>query len=56
MPLIHIHIAEGKSLEKRRELLDNITETVRETLQADVKSIRIFLHEFSKDNYKGSDF
>lgn len=46
MPLVHIHISEGKSDEKKQELMVALTDAIEKSLGAKRSSIRIFLHEF----------
>lgn len=54
MPLVHIHISEGKPPEKKQELMEAITKAIQVSLGADEKAIRIFVHEFPLSNYMGT--
>jgi 4-oxalocrotonate tautomerase len=51
MPLVQIHLAEGRTPEQKRALLDGITRTVQETLGSPLSSIRVWIDEFSPDDY-----
>lgn len=45
MPIIHVNMMEGRSKEKVAEVIENITKTVSETLDAPVESIRVLVTE-----------
>jgi 4-oxalocrotonate tautomerase len=51
MPLVQIHLAEGRSPEQKRALLDGITRTVQETLGSPLASIRVWIQEFPATDY-----
>jgi 4-oxalocrotonate tautomerase len=51
MPLVQIHLAEGRTPEQKRALLEGITRTVQDTLGAPLASIRVWIDEFSPDDY-----
>lgn len=51
MPLIEVHIADGRTDEQKRALLEGITRTVQETLGSPLGSIRVWIDEFSPDDY-----
>jgi len=45
MPIIHVNMMEGRPKEKVAEVIENITKTVSETLDAPVESIRVLVTE-----------
>jgi 4-oxalocrotonate tautomerase len=51
MPLIHIHISEGKSAQQKHDLMLAVTHAVEASLGADRKAIRVFLHEFPVSHF-----
>jgi len=51
MPLIEIHMLEGRSDEQKRALLDAVTEAVRDSLGAPLNTIRVWIQEFSPKEY-----
>ena len=51
MPLIEITMVEGRSLEMKKELMKNVTETVSETINAKKETIRIVIREVPKDHW-----
>ncbi len=51
MPLIEIHMLEGRTDEQKRALMDAVTEAVRSTLGAPLTSIRVWIQEFSPREY-----
>jgi 4-oxalocrotonate tautomerase len=51
MPLIEIHMLEGRSDEQKRAVLDAVTEAVRDSLGAPLNTIRVWIQEFSPKEY-----
>jgi 4-oxalocrotonate tautomerase len=51
MPLVQVHLAEGRTPAQKRALLEGITRTVQETLGSPLASIRVWIDEFSPDDY-----
>ena len=51
MPLVEIHLLEGRTAEQKKMLLASVTEAVHESIGASLQSIRVWIHEFSDDNY-----
>lgn len=45
MPIIHVNIIEGRPKEKVAQLIENITETTVETLDAPRESVRVLVAE-----------
>ena len=51
MPLVEIHLLEGRTAEQKKNLLASVTEAVHESLGAPLPSIRVWIHEFGDENY-----
>jgi 4-oxalocrotonate tautomerase len=51
MPLIHVHMAEGRTHEQKKALMAAITDVTVETLGASRDSIRVWIDEFPKEHY-----
>ena len=51
MPLINVQIMEGRPPEKVTELIQNLTNTVQETLNAPRESIRVIVTEIPKTHW-----
>ena len=51
MPLIEVHIADGRTDEQKRALLDGITKVVQDTIGASLDSIRVWIHELAPTHY-----
>jgi len=51
MPLIEIHLCEGRTDEQKKALLSAVTEAVRSSIGAPVESIRVWIQEFSPREY-----
>ena len=51
MPLVEIHMLEGRTDDQKKALLDAVTEAVRESLGVPLTSIRVWIQEFSPKEY-----
>ncbi len=51
MPLIEVHMLEGRSEEQKRVLLEAITQAVHESIGAPLPSIRVWIQEFSPKEF-----
>jgi len=51
MPLIEIHMLEGRTDEQKKALLESVTRAVRKSIGAPVESIRVWIQEFSRPEY-----
>jgi len=51
MPIIQLHILEGRSTELKRELISEVTNAVSRTLGSPLESIRVLLNEIPEENW-----
>lgn len=51
MPLIEIHLLEGRSPDEKRNLLASVTQAVHESIGAPLPSIRVWINELSRQDY-----
>ncbi|CUU02940.1 4-oxalocrotonate tautomerase [Candidatus Thermokryptus mobilis] len=51
MPIIIINMLEGRSSERKRKLLEKITEAVVESLDVEPESVRVIINEIPKENF-----
>ena len=51
MPLVEVHLLEGRTDEQKEALLKAITLAVHETIQAPLPTIRVWIDEFSPKHY-----
>ena len=51
MPIVNIHMLEGRSLEKKRELVEKISRVIMDTLGARPEKVRVILSEMKHDNF-----
>jgi len=51
MPLIEVHLLEGRTPEQKKALLTAMTKVVQDTLGSPVESIRIWIEEFTPKDY-----
>ncbi|MGE8081883.1 4-oxalocrotonate tautomerase [Peribacillus loiseleuriae] len=51
MPIIQVNMIEGRPPEKVRALIENITDTVVETLDAPKESVRVLVNEMPKTHW-----
>ena len=50
MPIVHIHLVKGRSIEKKRELAEKVTSALTETIGVNRDTVEILLHEIEVDN------
>ena len=51
MPLIEVHMLEGRSDEQKRALLTAITEAVHQSIGSPLPTIRVWIQEMSRKEY-----
>jgi 4-oxalocrotonate tautomerase len=51
MPLIEIHLIEGRTDEQKKALLSAVTRAVQESIGAPLETIRVWIEEFSAKSY-----
>ena len=51
MPLIEVHLLEGRTDEQKKALLASVTTAVHESIGAPLESIRVWVQEFSPKEY-----
>ena len=51
MPLIEVHMIEGRSEEQKKVLMEAITRAVHESIGAPLPSIRVWIQEFSSKEF-----
>ena len=51
IPTIHIHFLEGRSTDKKRKLVEMLTEAVVQSLGVRKETVNIYIHEASKENF-----
>ncbi len=51
MPLVEIHLLEGRTDEQKKALLAAVTAAVRDSIDAPLESIRVWVQEFSPREY-----
>ncbi len=50
MPIVHIELFEGRTLEQKRTLVKNVTDAIVKSVDVKPETVRIILSEMSKDN------
>lgn len=51
MPLVEIHMLEGRTDAQKKALLDGVTEAIRDSLGVPLTSIRVWIQEFSPKDF-----
>jgi 4-oxalocrotonate tautomerase len=51
MPVIQIHMLEGRSAQDKKKLLASVTQAVHETIGAPLASIRVWIHDLPPEGY-----
>ena len=51
MPLAHIYIMEGRTVEQKRAVIEKVTQALHEALSAPKKIVRVVIQEVPKTNW-----
>ncbi len=51
MPLVEIHLLEGRTDEQKKALLSAVTQAIHTSLGAPLETIRVWIEEFSPREY-----
>lgn len=51
MPLIEVHLLEGRTDEQKKALLTSITKAVQESIGTPMETIRVWIQELSPKEY-----
>ena len=51
MPIVNIHILEGRTVEQKRKLVDSVTNAICESLSVPPEKVRIIISNMDNDNY-----
>jgi 4-oxalocrotonate tautomerase len=54
MPLIEVHLLEGRTDDQKKALLSAITKAVQDSIGAPLDTIRVWIQEFSPKEYMAS--
>ncbi len=50
MPIVHINMFKGRTLDQRREMVKEVTESIVKTLKCDKEAVRIIVNEVEKED------
>ncbi len=51
MPIIQVHLIEGRSVDQKRKLVSEMTNAVVKSLDVPPDAVRIILQDMSKEDY-----
>lgn len=51
MPIVNIHILEGRNVEQKRKLVDNVTKAICDSLSVPPEKVRIIISNMQNDDY-----
>jgi 4-oxalocrotonate tautomerase len=51
VPIIHIHLIEGRSIDQKRALAQKVTEAVCETVSVTPDHVKIIMHDMERHDY-----
>ncbi|MBN1333889.1 MAG: 2-hydroxymuconate tautomerase family protein [Synergistales bacterium] len=51
MPIVQIHLLEGRSLEQKKQLVSEVTGAICRSIEVKPEQVRIILQEMSMDCY-----
>tara|TARA_B100001750_G_scaffold239599_1_gene247877 strand:+ start:546 stop:758 length:213 start_codon:yes stop_codon:yes gene_type:complete len=54
MPLIQIHLAEGRTEKQKKDLMTGMTDLTEKVIDVSRDSIRVWINEFPDTNYMAS--
>ena len=51
MPIVKIHLLEGRNQEKKKQLVREVTQAICRSIDVKPQQVRIILDEMSRDSY-----
>ena len=54
MPIIHVHMFEGRTVDQKRKLVTSMTEAVVKSLDVKPDAVHIVIHDLPKTNFAGA--
>ncbi|MBA4601403.1 4-oxalocrotonate tautomerase [Thermoactinomyces mirandus] len=51
MPLIQVHILEGRTAEQKEELIEKMTNLAAEVLDSPIENVRVLIHEMPWEHW-----
>ncbi|WP_270179969.1 2-hydroxymuconate tautomerase family protein [Alkalihalobacillus sp. CinArs1] len=51
MPITHIHILQGRSIEVKRKLVREVSQAISKNLDIDINKVRVILQEIPEENW-----
>jgi 4-oxalocrotonate tautomerase len=51
MPIIHVHLFEGRTIDQKRKAASSITQAVVGSLNVSADHVRIIFHDMTKHDY-----
>ncbi|API59686.1 hypothetical protein BSL82_10445 [Tardibacter chloracetimidivorans] len=51
MPIVEVHIMEGRSVAQKRAMVAAVTQAVSETMAAPLSAVRVIIHELVPEHY-----
>lgn len=51
MPIVHIHVLEGRSSEQKRQIIREITEATARSADVPADRVRVLIHEIPNDSW-----
>lgn len=51
MPIIHVHLIEGRSIDQKRALVEKVTAAVCDSVNVTPDHVKIIMHDMAKHDY-----
>ncbi len=51
MPIVQVHLLQGRTAEEKKALLDAVTRAIQDSIGARLESIRVFIQEIPPTDY-----
>ncbi len=50
MPILNVNMIKGRTLEQKREMVKEVTDSIAKTLNCDKEAVRILINEIDKED------
>lgn len=51
MPIVHIHLLDGRTVEQKRALVEKVTAAIVDTVNTKPEAVKIILHDMATHDY-----
>lgn len=51
MPIVEVHLLEGRTVEQKRKLIAEMTRAISESVDVKPEQVRVIIHEMPKEHF-----